>query len=310
MIGIMFGNQMNYSEVCDDNWKEILRSKLITGIIGNATEKSDALAQIGYYYMCYAPAFLYKYYSDGLEKFEAVKENKMWYSAPCNFNDVFDCDISIDEKEIFNSSLNIIPDKRGIRPGSPMWRQLKQTINKETRSLKANFEELKMTTGISCLSEADDSLLMWAHYANNHSGMCVEYELLEINKQLGFSPIPVIYSDERVRFCTMNMDTIDADSVGIFIESLTSKSLEWSYEKEWRIIQDNVACGTNWNEEKKGALLEMIRPTSVILGCMAKPEFEKIVREYCEECKISLYKMEKDMTQYCLKKRPILQFDE
>ena len=39
---------------------------------------------------------------------------------------------------------------------------------------------------------------MWAHYANNHKGMCVEYELLQISEQLKFSPIPVIYTDERV----------------------------------------------------------------------------------------------------------------
>ena len=58
-----------------------------------------------------------------------------------------------------------------------------------------SFEETKQVTGISCLSESDSSLLMWAHYANNHKGMCVEYELLQISEQLKFSPIPVIYTD-------------------------------------------------------------------------------------------------------------------
>lgn len=96
-----------------------------------------------------------------------------------------------------------------------------------------------------------DSLLMWAHYANNHRGMCVEYELMEINKQLGFSPVPVIYSDRKVKFNSINQDAVETDTTRNFIESLTSKSPEWSFEKEWRIIRDDGACGKNWDIEKK-----------------------------------------------------------
>lgn len=173
-----------------------------------------------------------------------------------------------------------------------------------------SFKKMRTTTGISCLSESEDSLLMWAHYANNHRGICVEYELIEINKQLGFSPVPVIYSAERADFSSIAQDTVEKDITKVFITSLTSKSLEWSYEKEWRIIRDDVACGVDWNIEKKGALLDMIRPSSVILGCMAKPEFQKNVQDYCKECKINLYKMEKDSVLYRLNKIPILQFDD
>lgn len=299
----------DFKEADNKDWRKILRKELITGIIGNQQEKNDAMAQIGYYYMCYAPAFLYKYYSDKIEKIGTVKADKMWYSAPCNFNDVFDCDFTIDENEIFNCTLQMIPDKRGVRPGSPVWRQLKQTINKEIRSLRATFDHMKTTMGISCLSESDDSLLMWAHYANNHSGMCVEYELLEISRQLGFSPVPVIYSNEKSILRSINQETIDEDTMSALIESITSKSPEWSYEREWRIIQDNGACGANWDTEKKGALLDMIRPTSVILGCMATPEFEGMIHEYCEDFKINLYKMEKDTYLYKLNKVPVLQFN-
>ena len=292
-----------------EDWKKELRTELVAGLTGDLQEKNAAFSHIGYYYMSYAPVFLYKYYSDKQEKIDSVREKKMWYSAPCNFNDVFDCDISIDETRIFNSLLQMVPDKRGVRPGSQMWRQLKKIMNKEIHSLRDTFEYMKTTMGISCLSESYDSLLMWAHYANIHRGMCVEYELMEINKQLGFSPIPVIYSDERVSFHSINQDTLEVNSFRFFIESLTSKSLEWSYEKEWRIIRDNVACGNKWDTEKKGALLDMVRPRSVILGCMVKPDFEKIIHEYCEEYKVNLYKMEKDLNLYCLRKSSILKFD-
>ena len=95
-----------------------------------------------------------------------------------------------------------------------------------------------------------------------------------------------------------------------FINSLTTKSKEWSYEKEWRIIRDDGACGSAWNSSKQGALLPSVTPGSIILGCEASEEFEKAVREFCEESCIDLFKMEKNDTEYKLIKRPILSFDD
>ena len=81
-----------------DDWKEKLRSAFISAFSGNPQENIQVYTEVGYYYMCCAPSSLYKYYSDRQEKLETVKYNKMWYSAPCNFNDVFDCDMSMDEE--------------------------------------------------------------------------------------------------------------------------------------------------------------------------------------------------------------------
>lgn len=293
-------------ELQNEDWKITLRADLIAGI--NGIDEEKVAEEVGYYYMCYAPTYLYKYYRDNSLNWDAVRNNKMWYSAPNNFNDVFDCDIFVDEKSLFNSILQMVPDKRGVRPGSPMWRQLKQTLNQEIVSLKSTFHEMKSTTGISFLSETCDSLLMWAHYANNHRGICVEYELLEINKQLGFSPVPIVYSDERSAFQNLNPDTLDYDVTEVFIKSLTSKSPEWNYEKEWRIIQDNTACGSKWDSVNKGALLNMIIPSSIILGCMVNQDYEKSIYEYCKNNKINLFKMEKDKDFYRLNKVVVLEF--
>ena len=53
----------------------------------------------------------------------------------------------------------------------------------------------------------------------------------------------------------------------------------------------------------------MIRPSSIILGYAAKPEFEKEVKEYCQSNKINLYKMKKHDALYALEKNPILEFE-
>ena len=298
----------DFKEENAEEWKKVLRTAFITGMSGNEEDRMQAGADVGYYYMCYAPSSLYKYYRDNPRDLDAIKNNKMWYSAPCDFNDVFDCDLAIDEKEIFNSVLQMVPDKRGIRTGSPIWKQLKGTVNQKIREFQAEFEELRTKMGIACLSEAYDSLLMWAHYANDHRGMCVEYELLEFNRQLGFSPVPVVYSDERVSIHTI--ETLERDIQGLFVESLTSKSPEWSYEKEWRIIRDDGACGDKWEAKKNGALLAAVRPKSVTLGCMAKPEFEKLVKAYCEENQINLFRMERDKTLYRLLRIPVVQVED
>ena len=82
----------------DESWKQSLRSEIITALTESGQTKNQALEQVGYYYQCCAPAFLYKYYKDQSLNLDSVMSNKMWYSAPCNFNDAFDCDVAINDK--------------------------------------------------------------------------------------------------------------------------------------------------------------------------------------------------------------------
>lgn len=294
----------------EDSWKTALRKKLISVVSGQEKGNVNLYTDIGICYQCYAPASLFKYYSDCNQNLEAVKANKMWYSAPCCFNDVFDCDIMINDDKLFDSILEMCPSIKGFRKGSPMWLELKSQAKKSSSELKKMFANMRSKMGIACMSELDNSLLMWAHYANNHRGMCVEYNLLAINRQLNFTPIPIIYSNDRVCFETLNTNTVELDATKLFVEGLTSKSLEWNYEKEWRIIRDDSACGDKWDDVNKGALLESIRPSSIILGCEANKDFENEVREHCDANKINLYKMEKDRTHYQLNKNAILKFDD
>lgn len=293
----------------DEEWKERLREKFIILMAGNEQEKQYLYANIGFVYQCYAPASVYKYYSDNDLNINALKTNRMWYSAPSVFNDVFDCDVTVDEDKLFKSILQSYPGMQGVRAGSPLWKEMKAQARSSAKGMRELFAQMRSEMGIACLSESDDSLLMWAHYANNHYGMCVEYELMEINRQLKFTPIPIIYSEGRACLDSLNPDTVERDTTKVFLESLTTKSLEWRYEKEWRIIRDDGACGDRWDAEKKGALLDMIRPTSVTLGCMAKQEFSQEVEDYCKDNQVNLYKMERDPNAYRLKKIPILQFD-
>ena len=123
-----------------------------------------------------------------------------------------------------------------------------------------------------------------------------------------FTPVPVIYTNDRVTLSSLESENLYRDTMKNFVESITTKSSEWNYEKEWRIIRDEAACGTRWNKADKGALLEMIRPTSITLGCRAEGDFEKSVRKYCEKEKVTLYKMEKNKDKYQLDKKMVMEF--
>ena len=111
--------------VTDDSWKQSLQSEIITALTESGQTQNHALEQVGYYYQCCAPAFLYKYYRDQPLNLNSVMSNKMWQSAPHNFNDAFDCDIAIDEQAILKSLLPGVPGGKIIREGSYAWFQLK-----------------------------------------------------------------------------------------------------------------------------------------------------------------------------------------
>ena len=289
----------------DDEWK----NKLIEAFISSINDNKSDLEKVVYYYLCYAPASIYKYYSNTERKLNTVKENKMWYSAPSMFNDPFDCEFMISEDKILNNMLQTIPDIKGTKAGSPVWKALKSELNRQIPKLKMALEHARHTTGISCFSEKDDSLLMWAHYANNHKGMCVEYELMKFNTQLQYTPVPIIYSKDRVHLESVDIVNVEKQISDYFIKCLVQKSTEWSYEAEWRIIRDDAACGDLWDSKNQGALLNSICPSSIILGCEAEDSFIKCVTEYCQENKINLFKMSKDRLEYKLNKTSILHFD-
>jgi Protein of unknown function (DUF2971) len=88
--------------------------------------------------------------------------------------------------------------------------------------------------GVLCLTETPGSLLMWAHYANNHNGFVVQFDetheffaptshegqTLELTK--------VEYSVQRP---VLSYSTINSPSL------YYNKSREWSCENEWRLIK-------------------------------------------------------------------------
>ncbi|MGG6325606.1 DUF2971 domain-containing protein [Vibrio cholerae] len=154
--------------------------------------------------------------------------------------------------------------------------------------------------GIISFSETHDNLLMWAHYADNHSGIVVGFDG---NHEWFKALHRVRYRKER------NTEFMD------FNDPYLYKSDEWSYEKEHRLIVklsstpvqvaskqylDSIGCNvadqSNYIDQKylipehtnadlshkdvlcfEKAPLENIK--SIYVGCKVEPKYiEKIVR--------------------------------
>jgi hypothetical protein len=111
-----------------------------------------------------------------------------------------------------------------------------QNVRKTTPDASAEIRRIMADTTIFCVSETHDNILMWSHYAENHTGAVIEFLAApEVDSPLLVAQ-PVRYSQEmpRLRYDIMMMDSKKARMEVLDIITL-SKSEVWAYEKEWRV---------------------------------------------------------------------------
>lgn len=144
---------------------------------------------------------------------------RIYFSAPAGFNDPFE----------LSAKVNI--------SSSPLLSALSQKERDEVlrifrlRPPTALSEDWKEKVGILCLSEDPANILMWSHYANNHSGICIGFD----TDHKPFSSAHLVsYSDERPAA------EFNSDPEKLLTRVLLTKSKHWSYEREWRSIKRTI----------------------------------------------------------------------
>ena len=126
--------------------------------------------------------------------------------------------------------------------------------------------------GVVCLSEVCDSILMWSHYAENHKGVCFEFIRAEDNA-LGDSEScsPVKY-DRHYPIIDLGQMLLKQDGE-TFESMMKTKSGDWAYEKEWRLIT-----------EEGDQECQLPGPISrVILGIKIEDPFKSNIKTLCQE---------------------------
>ncbi len=234
-----------------------------------------------------APNNLYKYRSGTLLDIENLKSNQAWFSSPIEFNDPYDSALFIDAEELLAIELNGLLKKANIERdinSSNIYNfyKLEGKIQhlKNVEELQLKFDNLINSLRIHSLSEENNNMLMWSHYSNYHKGFCIEYKFNDVLELFGYDFNPVAYIENLLNAS----EYIYRMSGTIAIRSALSKSIGWSYEKEWRII-------TQSNERNKGELVGMPTVNGIYLGCKIEEKLRKELIEICKMKKIDIYQM-------------------
>lgn len=155
---------------------------------------------------------------------------------------------------------------------------IEHQINDLATAVRNNFRN---SLKICSFTEYKDNLLMWSHYANNHTGFCIEYNFKELGnddlrKRLMF---PVVYTDYIFK-----PDKYEVD-VPLPFYALTAslfKSPEWEYESEWRLI---IPGGMGGN------YVQLPRLKALYLGTRIADEHKKELLKIAKYKRIDIYQM-------------------
>ncbi|WP_165758916.1 DUF2971 domain-containing protein [Niastella yeongjuensis] len=191
---------------------------------------------------------------------QTIEEGYIWLAEIASLNDPFECSIQFDNDEClrhfygsdqFRLTFEIMTGQRlttkeisvlstSDKPYDEYLkicalRKIAIGINSEEQLKKVQrrwteiVEEMNRNLRICSFSLNSSSLLLWSHYACEHKGICIEYDLEDVDEIRAFMQ-PVMYRD-RVH------------KIGLFEEYTTMqmigasliKSKDWVYEQEWRL---------------------------------------------------------------------------
>lgn len=153
----------------------------------------------------------------------------------------------------------------------------------QARNIVKQFSE---KIGILCLSKQEDSLLMWSHYADEYKGVVFEFDCTHKFFEGHFE---IKYLKKRKR---INIEDFIAAKKPIPISILCSKSEEWRYEKEERVVRSLVNCRQVGTDVNQYPILVMDIPLeaikSITFGERTTIENQKIIWEKIKHTNIEL----------------------
>lgn len=258
---------------------------------------------------------LYKYCPVNTPYFEKNLLNSTIYQAdPYEFNDPFEIypvlDYSTNIKDIRLYLTWLIMKKENLskaiaRRKAVMWiGQYKLGSRKKVDEMVKNMlKEFRKTIGVSCYTTKPDNLLMWAHYACNHTGACMQFYFPDnktgiVNPPRNKPdmpptfPLKVNYSSQRPIMTFLKKANSIEDDENTY-RSLTTKSVEWKYENEYRICTMGYVGEVNYDPSYL---------KSIILGSQMNKEEEDKIRKNVKKLygNIAIYRANLHDTEYKL----------
>lgn len=180
---------------------------------------------------------IFKFSSISEFTFRNLLLSEMWFAPPSSMNDQLEGYIKVSNPEFVPS--NTILNKYLANDG---WaRELIEREGFINYFMKTYwFNEIRNNYGISCFTKDPSEPLMWAHYADKHSGLCLIYDQ---NKILhGLKDIDDLFDYCLIDYLNKPVVTFYEKNNQIEFNSnipiISSKSVHWKYEKEIRLFTE------------------------------------------------------------------------
>lgn len=212
------------------------------------------------------PITLYKYQGVNEYSINGLKDQKLWKADPFSFNDPFELRLmQLADDEIYG-----VRGLDKLRRENPGFTHLsdQELYYLAISGLQNEFYNLRVT----CFTEKNNNLLMWAHYGASHSGFCLGFEIPEDNESLH----KVNYQDDYPIIDLENVLNITGTA-----KILLNKSSHWSYENEWRMIF--IEPTTNFTDYPG-------RFAEIILGSRISEKNEEQIRQILKKSNVKIKK--------------------
>lgn len=144
--------------------------------------------------------------------------------------------------------------------------------------------------GALSFCKSASSVLMWAHYCQEHMGICIEFDHTKFDLdrewlKCGSVKYHPVNEFPKYQAADFHSDKLDETAKAI----LTSKYKDWEYEDKWRIIS---AKRNSFFEFRSDAIVR------VILGPSILEKAETDVKEICEAKGIKVSKASFSKSKY------------
>jgi hypothetical protein len=208
--------------------------------------------------------FLYKYYSSFDFVLDTIINKRLYFSCPNDFNDPFDCRpkfslircknydikdwkdyLSILAKEEYPGISDVKSLKHADAALKKGLHQDKNWLVKSDKSVSQVLNEELNVFRICCFTRTPRNQMMWAHYANNHKGIVLQFRssyMLDV-KSGTFKGFSVDYYSKHIslkRYVDSMKEALQGDDLAFSRFMYCSKSIEWAQEEEIRFFSNDT----------------------------------------------------------------------
>lgn len=252
---------------------------------------------------------LYKYLRP--DKTIILKNESIRYTQASFFNDPFELlpyiESIVDENSFSKFMNNALKTKHteieykffeeGMKKLKNVFTQPALNFGVELATMYKN--DFDKTHGILSLTKTKNNLVMWAHYALDHTGFLIEFNQNLWKPDLGrilntkiIQLKNVKYSKERPIIPSIIEQFKNENGFEKFyIDFLTTKSMHWKYEKEIRLIRDLKDATEKIKENTFLFSFNTNAISSIILGVNIKPTAKEEILSFIQEPRYSHVKV-------------------